>query len=109
MPCNTVTTTKIQWSQQTDTDLLRKALIQLGYQVMLVNGVMTATKAVYFGAVIRYYPVDHRMEINTRADTTPDQVKRAYSAQVVKAAAGRFGWQLQETQPGRQFKAARRF
>ena len=106
MPCNTVTTTKIQWSQQTDTELLQKALIQLGYTA---NRSEYGNIAAWRGlANINYNGQTHTMTTNSSADVVA-LIKQAYSAQIVKAAAGRFGWQLQETQPGRQFQAARRF
>jgi hypothetical protein len=124
MPCWSVQTSTINLSGA-DPELLKKALVTLGFRlndsqysynvrtgaqfsadrfsdstsvVMEANGTVT----------VRASTLDAgRVEVLTR------EVKRAYSAEVVKSASVRFGWTVQQTTNARtgqtEYKVQRRF
>lgn len=105
MPCDSISTASVTWNQSTDLTLLVSALNTLGKGATLLSdgitirftggtfkaGQFTFTGGQFFG----------RMEKMTesRASEGLALVKRAYSAEVVKSQAKRFGWQLKEVAP----------
>jgi len=92
MPCFTRTTIQVT-VQAMDPDLLKAALVSLGYQVHLSQGSLVASKdnqALGFR--------DGQVKITARPGVVDlNVISRAYSRQVISQAAKRFGWQVKET------------
>lgn len=107
MPCYSRVTSTVEFSDSTDVVLLAKAMQALGYQVMrqgkgfrFDNG--TSMLGSFEGG---------RMTLRGEAKLTVEQtneIKRAYSTEVVKAASQRFGWQVKQSSPT-QFQVQRRY
>jgi hypothetical protein len=72
-------------------DLLVKALDDLGLNPRIQNHM------IYFGNGESFN--NETKEVRVRQTTDVAQIKRAYSAQVVKTQAKKYGWQLKETSP----------
>lgn len=88
MPCNTITQVRLEL-QNANIDLLKKALEGLG-KLPVKDGEK------------RLYWQGGNYNKDTGKLTVLDQkfgetVKRAYSAEIVKAQAKRFGWQVKQT------------
>lgn len=104
MPCYSRINSTVEFGQNTDAKLLAKALRAMGYTVT------EAGKSLAFAKYASDAPItgtfrDGTMTINGSIDEM--EVKRTYSAEVVKSAAQRFGWQVK--QPGaNQFQVTRR-
>ena len=98
MPCDSRITSSVEWTGNTDVKLLAEAMKSLGY---IVGAVGTALRFhnPETGVVGTYDGRKSLMTMNTTRDQVVDmnELKRAYSAQVVKAAAKRFGWQVKQT------------
>lgn len=104
MPCWTIQESRAEFGANTDRVLFEKALKTMGYRTQITeNGV------VYFQS--ESTQSGGRLELNgtlvMQGDLTVNPFKRAYSAEVVKATAQRFGWKVEEKKPG-QFQATRR-
>jgi len=102
MPCDTIQTNTVDLSAS-DHGLLRLALEALGYDVQShLNG---ASLLFYRrGSYVGVHEAG-KLEVVQGADI--DAIKRAYSTQVLKAGAARFGWRLQQKDDTR-FAIARR-
>lgn len=92
MPCDTITETEVEFSHQTDPELLKKALGSLGFQTYKTQQGFAFTNQ-------RTYETG-RFENGkfsfTQRSTEVNALKRAYSEQVVRSQATRFGWKLKE-------------
>lgn len=104
MPCYSRVTSTIEFGDKTDQRLLAEALKSLGYNVIAAKN----------GAPLRFYGglADGEFangKLTVRQDGSFDEnaVKRAYSAQVVKSAAQRFGWTVKQPAEN-QFQVTRR-
>lgn len=92
MPCDSLKTVQVSFGPQTNHDRIADAL-----QMMGLNPVRN-------GQYIRFNQGTYDTKSNTlsltmssgQEERTSD-IKRAYSASVVKAQAKRFGWQVKET------------
>lgn len=90
MPCNTVSTVQVQLDKA-NVDLMQAALTALklrpyrqGTALMFGNGEW----------------IDTATGKSALAPTrNPAEIKRAYSAEVVKSQARKYGWSLKETAP----------
>lgn len=109
MPCDSIQTAQVNFNlDATDLNLLKLALEGLGYTVSQV------------GSKLNFY-LDRKQASGTwengkfsaRVYGSADEfdvneVKRAYSKEVVKYASKRFGWTLKETTQNK-YEAQRRF
>ncbi len=105
MPCYSRINSTIEWTEGTDATLLASALKQLGYIVGQA------------GKVVRFSHPDldvsgtfdgrtGTMQVDTNT-LDQNQLKRAYSAEVIKSAAKRFGWTAKQA-TDTQFQVTRR-
>jgi hypothetical protein len=99
MPCDTIQTTNVSFTlENTNLDLLEKALVGLGFNVTKQsNG-----RLVFYGRERNENGSfkDGKFQVNYSAYRTEfdiNQVKRAYSQQVVQNTAQRYGWKLKST------------
>lgn len=92
MPCWTITTVKLEL-KNASLDLLKKALEAQGKQNIYVN---TAMGIVTWGyGRDGYNKNTGQISVQTKSDG--NAIRRAYSAEVVKKTASRFGWQVQQS------------
>jgi nitrate reductase beta subunit len=89
MPCYSITQVQLLL-EKANVDLLKKALEGLGYLGLHKDG----EKRLYWNGGM--YNKDSG-KLTVREDNRVSEIKKAYSAEVVKAQAKRFGWQLKET------------
>lgn len=93
MPCNTITTVKLEL-KNVDLELMRKALIGLGKS----PHVLYNTRLVWTGKGRVTESYDKTTgQLTVRDETTGGLVKRAYSEQVLLRNAARYGWQVKKT------------
>lgn len=90
MPCDTITTVGVKLAVA-DLTLLVAALRVLNLNPRRVG------EMIYFGASESFYKPAQRLSV--RSESTVAKIKQAYSAEVVKSQAKRFGWTLKETSP----------
>jgi hypothetical protein len=103
MPCDSIQTSSIQFKAE-NTPLLVQALSSLGpYKATYRGGRLVS--AVLNGVQISFE--DGRIIVPRGTEPLIDQIKQAYSRQIVMAAANRFGFQLKQTGKNR-FIALRR-
>ena len=88
MPCDSVITVSLEL-KGADLDLLKKALEATGERVY---GATKDQISWYGGEYDRRTGV-----IKVKNEASGKLIKKAYSAEIVKAQAKRFGWQLKET------------
>jgi len=100
MPCNTRQTSVIQWNANTDVVLLQLALQAEGFSAVKVEDGLR-----FEAGYTRGWFRDGTMRIEGVIDE--NSLKRAYSAQVVKSAAKRFGWAVQQ-RSAQEFQVTRR-
>jgi hypothetical protein len=99
MPCDTVQRSKVSFKlEATDLNLLKKALEKLGYTVAMEKTSLRFSKEQTVG---RYEngtlsATTTRSRYSTATEFDVSEVKVAYSKEVVKYAANRFGWNLTE-------------
>lgn len=104
MPCWTIQESRAEFGAKTDRVLFAKALDAMGYRASIDSkGVVHfSSEATQSGG---------RLELNgtlvMQGELTVNPFKRAYSAEVVKATAQRFGWKVEEKKPG-QYQVTRR-
>lgn len=91
MPCDSIQTVSVLLSPQTDGDLLEKALAALNMQPHARKHV------IFFGQDRRESFNKDTGELRVRSSTSVPEIKRAYSAEIVKAQAKKYGWTLKET------------
>lgn len=98
MPCDTISTVTVQFNQKTDQTLLVAALNALklnphaaGQDIVFRDGQYVAAT----GEIRWTQTAWNRQDWNAKTA----EIKRAYSAEVVKSQARRFGWQLKEVAP----------
>ena len=95
MPCNTIQRSTVSLELRADNqEFLVNALKSLNYSVNVSNNVVrfsnyrTGVNGSFVDGKLR---IDGETSVVERFDV--NEVKRAYSRQVVEAAAKRFGWQ----------------
>lgn len=114
MPCYSRITSEVQFTEKTDIQLLARALTAMGLSVIrddIMNN--AATTALAFsgrlgGQYVNGTYTAGRLEVRGTAQVEMNQFKRAYSTEVVKAAAQRFGWTVQQ-KADNQFQVQRRY
>lgn len=104
MPCFTQQTSVVQFSANTDLALLKKALEGLGFTVREIQGGLSFNRA-SMGQSGTF--VNGEMRVTSSMQEDMNVFKRAYSAEVVKAASARFGWQVKKT-AANKFQVTRR-
>lgn len=111
MPCDTIQTSRVAWKDTTDPKLLKGALESLGYTVT-----ETATGLTFYnrdtGAEGTYRKTILTIRSSYGVDESQEQVKRAYSEQVVQVAARSYGWTLRKqtnSAGNTQYAVARRY
>lgn len=106
MPCWSKQTSTVQFGEQTDRALFEKAVVAMGYSVRVdartgnitfANSDLSATLDMKGALTVAAAP--GTFDVNT--------IKVAYSTEVVKSAAQRFGWQAKQTD--NKFVVQRRF
>jgi hypothetical protein len=99
MPCNTVTTNKIQWKATTDPKLLKLAFEQMGLKVIEIGGEMVGVAGRYDYRVASYNDKTHTLTTysNPILNFTEADYKVGYSNQVVQRQAKMAGWQIKKT------------
>lgn len=118
MPCDTVSTVSVTWSQtNTDLQLLTAALTALYNSdknafACYANAQIAGQSVRFRGGVFQDGQFDFRSTYydrltDTAATEQVAKVKRAYGAEIVKSQAKKFGWQLKETAPY-QFEVLKR-
>jgi len=106
MPCNTIQQSKVEFlAASTDLDLLAEALRSKGFGVS-----KTFTGLVYDNGYFRGFYNAGKGRIELPASMTVDEIKQAYSRQVIESQARKFGWQLQWSvnAEGRELATVRR-
>jgi hypothetical protein len=107
MPCYTREKSTIEFGPKTDAKLLAAAFKTLGYDVLVSpKGVVT-----FYGEQIEGRFANGKLSVNSATVIDEKMVntfKRAYSAEVVKSAAQRFGWQVKQPSAN-TFQVQRRF
>lgn len=108
MPCNTVQTSKIAWDN-VNREILAASLRAQGFEVEeTAVGLRFHRKNAYgWREQVGTYG-NGVLELNNRAGVDPAALKRGYSAEVVRQATARFGWQVRQVNE-RKFVATRRF
>lgn len=104
MPCYSRINSTVEFGPDTDAVLLAKAMEGLGYKVYRQGKALGFTKN--DGTSGQF--VNGRLTVNSDAEIDQNQFKRAYSAEVVKAAAQRFGWNAKQTSAS-TFQVQRRY
>jgi hypothetical protein len=91
MPCYTVQKSKVEFlAKSTDTNLLADALRGLGFSVTQTPEGLYFEKAGLSGS---YASDSGRLQLDE--SWGGNELKRAYSTQVVESQARKFGWRLQ--------------
>lgn len=90
MPCDTITTMKVNLGN-VNFEQLVEALKAMGQTPIVENDL------VYFGYGESFN--NKTKELRIKSQDKVAEIKKAYSAQVVKSQAKRFGWQLKEIAP----------
>lgn len=92
-PCDSVSSTDIQFGPQTNHDRMFEAL-----QMLKLNPVRNAQNIFFSNG--SYSLNDNTLTLQGYdTDKRTSLIKQAYSGAVVKAQAKRMGWQLKETAP----------
>lgn len=103
MPCYQTQTCNVNLGEQTDQEILETALREQGYSTVRQNQVITFNKA---DQQIRGTFQNGRLSVSSprgiKVDT--DAIKRAYTAETLKAKAKKQGWKLTK-KPGNVWKA----
>lgn len=92
MPCYTKQTSTVEFGPQTDVKLLKKALEGMNFRVT-----ETPTGLRFSGWSQDGTFENGKLTLNSSGREDMNVYKRAYSAQVVKAASQRFGWTVKQT------------
>lgn len=88
MPCNTLTSVKLALEKANMT-LLRKAIES-------IYGTIYTQTADYMSWPNGSYDRNKGM-LTVRSESKGNEIRRAYSTQIVKQQAARFGWQVKST------------
>jgi hypothetical protein len=105
MPCDTIQRSSVNLELKAENKShLIAALKSLGYQVReLRNGMLTFRTPEGIDAIF----TDGKLTLNSYGDAAKEfnvnPIKKAYSVEVVKASAKKFGWNLQQDKQS-QFK-----
>lgn len=102
MPCDTIQTSQVDLSSlgKISPDLLLAALNDLK-----LGAVRRSAERIEFGYGESFDITTGQMRLASNHDI--NEIKRAYSRQVVKSQAAKAGWLLKEIKPG-QFQAIKR-
>ncbi len=111
MPCDSRVTINVKLSAS-DRNLLFQALIGLGWQPREIAGTIQC----YVPNVGTMSISGDNLQISgyaytgaeKQAEELANKIRRAYSTEVVKSQAKKFGWQLKQTSENK-FKAIRRY
>jgi hypothetical protein len=108
MPCYSRVSSTVEFGAKTDATLLAKAMESLGYVITKAANGFRARHAQH-GAVATFAAGKLTLVTGPLASGPIDvnEIKRAYSAQVVQTAAKRFGWSVKQTSDT-QFQVTRR-
>ena len=107
MPCDQIITANVEFSlQATDMKIFEDSLRAIGYQYGKdYLGVPFFSKTLAGGQTITGRFANGKVKLTfpdgmNEGDLTAE-IKRAYSTEVVKSQAKKFGWQLKEKAPGK--------
>lgn len=94
MPCDSIRTTDVKFGPNTDPDMMLAAMTTLGLSPVKQGDV------IYFRGG-QYHTKTHTLTLQEYGrDSVEDRtakMKQAYSGEVVKSQAKRFGWKIQQT------------
>lgn len=89
MPCDTITTVQVELGKM-NADLLFSALKEMDLNpTRMINGM------ILFGDGEWHDPSKGETMLQTWRDAS--EIKRAYSAEIIKSQAKKYGWQLKQT------------
>lgn len=94
MPCDTITTVSVELGK-VNPDLLFNSLKALGLNPIKWSDNGT----IYFGPSSQEYHNPETGETKLAKGRNAAEIKRAYSAEIIKSQAKRYGWSLKETAP----------
>lgn len=106
MPCYSRIESTVELGQNTDPLLLAKAMQALGYEVERLGQKPADGFAFAKGSLDGEF-VGGRLTFWSVRAIDQNEIKRAYSTEVVKATAQRFGWQVKQASPNK-FQLSRR-
>lgn len=108
MPCYSRQTSTIEFGEQTDRAIFQRAVTEMGYTVN-VNRDGTIAFWTSDGDISAALDMKGKLQVTTAEGVFDvNTIKRAYSTEVVKAAAKRFGWQV-KSPAANKFEVQRRF
>jgi len=91
MPCFTITETEVFFSDKTDPKLIHAALAEMGLNPRISGSFIEFNTG-------SYNTKTHSFTFRgASGEKHSEEIKQAYSAEVVKAQAKRFGWQIKAT------------
>lgn len=93
MPCDTITTVKLELLNA-NLELLKKAMAET--LKIPASSIRQSENGLSWS---RYSYNKQTGQLTTRTDREGQQIKRAYSGELVKQQAKRFGWLVKETKP----------
>ena len=96
MPCDTIQRSEVQFlPNSTDTALLTLALERLSFEVRALDDRLALRRPDTSGSYRSgsYVRKTGRLELDSSWNV--NEIKRAYSEQVIESQARKFGWQLQ--------------
>lgn len=105
MPCWTVRETTVDLDAA-DADVLKRGLEAAGFATSLYE---EATTLILRGGRIVAEITDGKVTVNASETGVINEIKRAYSAEVVRTAAKRFGYSLTTNKQTGKITAGRRF
>jgi hypothetical protein len=104
LPCWTVRETSVELDAA-DPDILRRGLEAAGFELSNYGNALLVMRSGQIVAEIE----NGRVTVNRGDTAIVNEVKRAYSAEVVKIAAKRFGYSLTTNKQSGKITAGRRF
>lgn len=104
MPCWTVRETSVELGAA-DPDVLRRGLEAAGFELSMYGSALLVMRGGQIVAEIE----NGRATVNRGDTDVVNEIKRAYSAEVVKTAAKRFGYSLTTNKQTGKITAGRRF
>jgi hypothetical protein len=108
MPCDTIQTTTIEWSEKTDLEALHAALLMSGFEVALTETGLKARHKRTWDVITFESATGTLRVVSTGRWTGGAALKREYSQQIVQKAAQRFGWTLKDKNSNR-LQAVKRY
>jgi hypothetical protein len=94
MACDSVITSNIVWSKNTDPTMLEESLKEAGYFTATGCGYINFRNGIT-GIDGSYNLETHRMTIRNGSEATEAEIKQGYGKQVATVQMKKFGWQYE--------------